>query len=168
MSQITTGYHIRRKNPDVNPQDKETPSSFGYPSGIIPFIFNWICFLTILFVGIFVSNKEINIYSGMIASLFSICYNIIWWMGRNEFLIGIRYSLHNMARKIRLVQLKEKIDYKDLLPNKNFESNEDFKKYIKDRLEFTQKWYVISWITFLVLAVISVIVMLVLKYGYGF
>ncbi len=168
MSEINPGYHIRRNNPDVDLKDKDSSHSFNYPSGIVPYIFNWVIFLTILFVGIFVSNKEIKIYSGIIASLFSMSFNAVWWMGRYEFMSGIRYSLHSIAKKMRLLQLKEKIDYKDVFPTKEFSSDQEFKQYIKERLDFTKKWYFISWITFLILAVISTIVMLVLKFGFNF
>ncbi len=121
MSEIKTGYHIRRNNPDVKvDKNDKKEKSFNYPSGLIPFIVNCILFLTILFVAIFVSNKQVHIFSGIIASMFSLAFNVFWWMGRKEFMSGIRYSLHNVAKKLRMIQLREKIDVKDIMPTKDF------------------------------------------------
>lgn len=166
MSEMKQGYHIRRNNPDVKP-DENIRVKRTFPSGWIPFTLNLTIFVIVMLVGIFCGDgslvKWYDIWT--IGSVVMICYNGFWWMGRKEFLSNLRYSIHAIAKTIKLRNMIEKIDYKDILSEKNFNSHDEFKFYINDRLSFTKIPFYTSWIISLINLLTSIIVMIVFRYA---
>ncbi len=172
MNEIKSGYHIRRNNQQISDVDYSDVKNNTYPKGIIAFIFNLIIFSLILIIGILIWDVYDDWYKGtlyklkwydiwLIASVFSLAYNIFWWMGRKEFLSRVRYMIHQVSLRIKLNKLKEVVDYKNTRIIKNFSTYDDFKDFIKEKISSTKIMYIVSWIFSIITLVSSLICVLV-------
>ncbi len=164
MSELKQGYHIRRNNQDINIKPDDIPSR-SFPKGSIPFFLNLIIYLLIMVFGIMYGNKALFWYDiWVIASVWSICFNGMWFLGRKNFLSSLRYQSHIVAKTIRLTNLIDKIDEKRNISSKSFDNIDEFNSYVKERVLYTKTFYIISWCFSLMSIISSLITMFVMRY----
>lgn len=164
MSGLKQGYHIRRRNQKIKLNPDDVPS-VTYPNGSIPFFFNITVFLLILVLGILYGNKALGWYDiWVISSVWSLCFNGMWFLGRKNFLNSIRYQIHVVFKNTRLSNLTDIIDGKRNITSKSFDNLEEFNLYVDERYKYTKKFYVASWLFSVISFTSSLITMFILRY----
>lgn len=164
MSELKQGYHIRRNNQDIGLNPNDVPSK-SFPRGTIPFFFNIIVFLLIMVLGILYGNKQLH-WSDIwvISSVWSVCFNGMWYLGRKNFLSNLRYQMHLIARTIRLTSFIDKIDEKRNVSSKSFDNIKEFNIYTNQRSTHTKMFFIFSWLFSLINLISSLITMFIMRY----
>lgn len=168
---IKSGKNLTIKNKQT--KDKNIQAN-SYPNGIIPFIFITLFFIisTSCIFGIgfskfypIFSQKQVWTNSLMCLGIIPLLFNTLWLIGRTGFANAFSFSLLKFSRSMKLSKLRQKLEFYVYDHAVNDVNNfEEYKEFSKTRSEKAKKWFIISFITYSILAILLLIIGLVIQF----
>ena len=123
---MKTGRHITREISSINRiEEGDIKDYYGkLASGIVPLVLIIILFVPILLIGTVVPNEKIKWTDAcVIATYVTISINILWLVGRQEFIQDARYNAFSMWKKSFGWKIKEKVYFSSIDVKNNIHKN---------------------------------------------
>lgn len=173
-SGFSEGYKIKNgKNLTLDKKTKKELDKYSYPNGIVPFIFITIfyiitisCVLGIGFGNLsnLFSNKSVWTNSVISVTILPVLLNFLWMIGRTGFNDVLSFSLLRFSRFAKISKIREKVEFYVHEPAiSEVNTLEDFKIFSKNRKKSATKWFYISFVSYLILFTIILVVCLVIQ-----
>ncbi len=169
-----SGYNLKKTLDESNKNNDQSLLDHNYPNGIIPTIVSnlFIVIAVITIFTIFSSNDHIafllpDVWHHILLSIFitAFVFDLLWWVGRQDFMPGLRYGFSKFIRSVKIDKLKKKIKIPTYVDEESLSSLTEFESYIKRRKPFTKKIFTINISIHFVLFVIISIISIILSYS---
>ncbi len=162
-----SGYNLK-KTLDNSKNDSNFGSEPNYPNGIIPSIVSnlFIIISIITIFSVFGFRPDIafllpTVWHYILLSIFTVAlsFDLLWLIGRQNFMIGFRYGTSKFINTIKIDKLKKKIKIPTYIDSDVLSSLSEFESYVKKRKPFTERIFKINisfhFISFIIILIIS-------------